>query len=367
MATVRLQGLSKRFGRTQALDDVDLKCEPGQLLVLLGHSGAGKTTLLRLIAGLETVDRGEIDIGDVVVNELPCRDRGVSMAFESYALYPRRTVFENMAFSFQTAVQGAATAPDEVRRRVQHMAELLDIAPLVDRLPWQLSGGQRQRVALGRALVRDAAVHLLDEPIAHLDAKLRHQLRGELKHLQRDRGRTTIWSTPDQLEAMSVADRVAVFKEGVLVQEGNPRDLYRRPRNQFVALSFGDPAINLFDAGLEQRDGSLFLVGADWSLPVPAPRAEALQAHNVPQRVTLGLRPSDIAISRARQEASSFEGDVLMVEPLGSYSVIAAKLGKQECKVKTTADGDLEAGTRAWFTPDPAGFHLFHPETGEAL
>ena len=186
MANVALRGVSKRFGDTQAIRDVDLACESGRLTVLLGHSGAGKTTLLRLIAGLETVDRGAITVGDTLVNELPCRERQVSMAFENYALYPRKTVFDNMAFSFQVAARSSGVSAAEARRRVRGIAELLEIEALLDRLPYQLSGGQRQRVALGRALVRDAAVHLLDEPIAHLDAKLRHRLRGELKHLQKD-------------------------------------------------------------------------------------------------------------------------------------------------------------------------------------
>ncbi|MCH8997589.1 MAG: ABC transporter ATP-binding protein [Proteobacteria bacterium] len=367
MASVDLKGVSKRFGGTQAIHDVDLACESGRLTVLLGHSGAGKTTLLRLIAGLETVDRGAITVGDTLVNELPCRERQVSMAFESYALYPSKTVFDNMAFSFQVAARRSGVSADEARRRVHAIAELLEIEALLDRLPYQLSGGQRQRVALGRALVRGAAAHLLDEPIAHLDAKLRHRLRGEIKHLQKDRGRTTVWSTPDQLEAMSIAEWIAIFRDGVKVQEGTPLDLYERPKNRFVAGSLGDPAINFFDAEVEQRGDAWHLATPQWTLPIAEADAAALNRLGSDRRVILGMRPSDIAIHRERPEVPAIEGEVLLFEPLGSYSVITAQAGVQQFKVKAGAGLELGAGARAWFVPEPGRYHFFHPETGEAL
>jgi multiple sugar transport system ATP-binding protein len=317
--------------------------------VLLGHSGAGKTTLLRLITGLETVDCGAIAVGDTPVNELPCRDRQISMAFESYALYPRKTVFDNMAFSFQVATHSSGVSAAEARRRVLAIAELLEIGALLGRLPYQLSGGQRQRVALGRALVRDAAVHLLDEPIAHLDAKLRHRLRGELKHLQKDR------------------EWIAIFRDGAKVQEGTPLDLYERPRNRFVASSLGDPAINFFDAEVEQRGGAWHLAAPQWTLPIAEADAAALTRLGRDRRVTLGIRPSDIVIHRERPEVPAIEGDVLLFEPLGSYSVITAQAGAQRFKVKASTDLKLGAGARAWFVPEPGRYHFFHPETGAAL
>ena len=367
LANVALSGVSKRFGGTQAIHDVDLACESGRLTVLLGHSGAGKTTLLRLISGLETVDRGAITVGEILVNELPCRDRQVSMAFESYALYPRKTVFDNMAFSFQVAAQSSGVSAAEARRRVIAIAELLEIGALLGRLPYQLSGGQRQRVALGRALVRDAAVHLLDEPIAHLDAKLRHRLRGELKHLQKDRDRTTIWCTPDQLEAMSIAEWIAIFRDGVKVQEGTPLDLYENPKNRYVASSLGDPAINFFDAEVEQRGDAWHLAAPQWTLPVAEADAAALTRIGSDRRVTLGMRPSDITIHRERPEVPAIEGGVLLFEPLGSYSVITVQAGDQRFKVKAGTDLELGAGARAWFVPEPGRYHFFHPETGAAL
>jgi multiple sugar transport system ATP-binding protein len=349
------------------IHDVDLACESGRLTVLLGHSGAGKTTLLRLIAGLETVDHGAITVGGTLVNELPCRDRQVSMAFESYALYPRKTVFDNMAFSFQVAAQSSGVSAAEARRRVIAIAELLEIEALLDRLPYQLSGGQRQRVALGRALVRDADAHLLDEPIAHLDAKLRHRLRGELKHLQKDRDRTTIWCTPDQLEAMSIAEWIAIFRDGVKVQEGTPLDLYENPKNRYVASSLGDPAINFFDAEVEQRGDAWHLAAPQWTLPVAEADAAALTRIGSDRRVTLGMRPSDITIHRERPEVPAIEGGVLLFEPLGSYSVITVQAGDQRFKVKAGTDLELGAGARAWFVPEPGRYHFFHPETGAAL
>ncbi len=367
MANVALRGVSKRFGGTQAIHDVDLACESGRLTVLLGHSGAGKTTLLRLISGLETVDRGAITVGEILVNELPCRDRQVSMAFESYALYPRKTVFDNMAFSFQVAAQSSGVSAAEARRRVIAIAELLEIGALLGRLPYQLSGGQRQRVALGRALVRDADAHLLDEPIAHLDAKLRHRLRGELKHLQKDRDRTTIWCTPDQLEAMSIAEWIAIFRDGVKVQEGTPLDLYENPKNRYVASSLGDPAINFFDAEVEQRGDAWHLAAPQWTLPVAEADAAALTRIGSDRRVTLGMRPSDITIHRERPEVPAIEGGVLLFEPLGSYSVITVQAGDQRFKVKAGTDLELGAGARAWFVPEPGRYHFFHPETGAAL
>ncbi len=367
LANVALSGVSKRFGGTQAIHDVDLACESGRLTVLLGHSGAGKTTLLRLISGLETVDRGAITVGEILVNELPCRDRQVSMAFESYALYPRKTVFDNMAFSFQVAAQSSGVSAAEARRRVIAIAELLEIGALLGRLPYQLSGGQRQRVALGRALVRDADAHLLDEPIAHLDAKLRHRLRGELKHLQKDRDRTTIWCTPDQLEAMSIAEWIAIFRDGVKVQEGTPLDLYENPKNRYVASSLGDPAINFFDAEVEQRGDAWHLAAPQWTLPVAEADAAALTRIGSDRRVTLGMRPSDITIHRERPEVPAIEGGVLLFEPLGSYSVITVQAGDQRFKVKAGTDLELGAGARAWFVPEPGRYHFFHPETGAAL
>ncbi len=367
MGTVVLEELSKRFGQVEALKGVDLTCEPGELTVLLGHSGAGKTTLLRVIAGLEIADEGKILLDGRVVNDDPPRSRGVSMAFESYALYPQLTVFDNIAFSFRVATGKRRPSPEEVRRRVQEMADLLEIGHLLDRLPRQLSGGQRQRVALGRTLVREATVHLLDEPIAHLDAKLRHLLRGSLKHLQRDRKATTVWTTPDQLEAMSIADRIAVFNHGVLEQVGAPADLYENPKNEYVARSLGEPPMNIFPAETRHSKGGWTLETAGVSMPVAAEAAGVLSEVNGDRRVRVGIRPSDIAIHSEPPPGPSLEAEVLRFEPLGQYGVVTVRCLGEEMKIKTGKGVQVDSGTRAWLVPDPLCYYLFNPRTGESL
>jgi ABC-type sugar transport system ATPase subunit len=367
MGSVVLNRISKRYGPVEALKQVDFTCESGELTVLLGHSGAGKTSLLRMIAGLEIVDEGEILLDGRVVNDDPPRNRGVSMAFESYALYPQRTVFDNMAFSFRVAGKGKTDSEEEVRRRVQDMADILEIGHLLDRLPRQLSGGQRQRVALGRTLVRDASVHLLDEPIAHLDAKLRHQLRGGLKHLQRERGFTTIWTTPDQMEAMSIADRIAVFNHGVMEEVGPPAELYERPKNVYVARSLGEPPMNIVEANAQQEGGSWTLEIQGVSLPVSQESARPLATLNGNRRVSVGFRPSDVAIHTEPPPVPALETEVIVYEPLGQYGVITVRTGEEEVKVKTHKGLHLESGTQAWLVPDPGRYYFFDPHTEESL
>ncbi|HJM42289.1 MAG: ABC transporter ATP-binding protein [Nitrospinota bacterium] len=367
MGTIVFHRVSKRFGRVEALKELSLTCEPGELTVVLGHSGAGKTTLLRLLAGLEIADEGELRIDGAVVNDLPARARGVSMAFESYALYPQRTVFDNMAFSFRVARGDKKVSEEEIGRRVRDMADLLEIGQLLERLPRQLSGGQRQRVALGRTLVRDASVHLLDEPIAHLDAKLRHHLRGGLKHLQRGRGATTLWTTPDQLEAVSVADRIAVFNHGVLEQAGTPADLYERPKNEYVARALGEPPMNIIEADVHRDGGDWGLRLGGASLPVGPGVSGPLGRLNGEGRVSVGFRPSDVAIHLSPPTGPSLETEVIVHEPLGQYGVVTVGAGEDALKVKTGKEVRPESGVRAWLVPNPDRYHFFNPRTGESL
>ncbi len=367
MGAVRLENIWKSFGHVEALKGIDLPFESGDLTVLLGHSGAGKTTILRMIAGLETVDRGDIRINGRVVNDEPPRSRGTSMAFESYALYPQLSVFENMAFSFLVAAGAKWTLTEEVRGRVRAMAELLEIAQLLDRLPRQLSGGQRQRVALGRTLVRDAAVHLLDEPIAHLDAKLRHQLRGGLKHLQRDRGATTVWTTPDQLEAMSIADQVVVMNHGVLEQSGPPSELYQHPKNEYVARSLGEPPMNILSSSVRRADDEMQLDINGTSLPVRGEGARVLEQSNGDGRISMGIRPTDISVQAERPREPSLESEVVVFEPLGQYGVVTAQCAGEELKVKVGKGIRPEPGARIWLVPHAERYHFFNPRTGEAL
>ncbi|MFQ5693138.1 MAG: ABC transporter ATP-binding protein [Nitrospinota bacterium] len=370
MASIALNRLYKRYGKTEALKDVSLTFETGELTVVMGHSGAGKTSMLRVIAGLELADQGEIQIDGTVVNDLPPRNRDVSIAFESYALYPNFTVLDNIAFSLRVSSIRTRIPREEIVRRVQEMADLLEIGHLLDRLPRQLSGGQRQRVALGRALVRKASAHLLDEPIAHLDAKLRHQLRGTLKRLQKERGITTIWTTPDQLEAMSIGDRIVVLNKGVIEQIGSPSELYERPKNQFVARSLGEPPMNFLDARIHQRDGAWFLdmEGAGGaSLSLPPETAGPLMEKNGGDRVTVGIRPSDIEIRSEPPAAGAAPAEVILYEPLGQYGVATVRALERELKVKTNKGVDYQPGTQAWLVPNPNRYYFFHPQTGESL
>jgi len=367
MRTVVLHRVTKRYGRTEAVRSLELTCPAGEVTVLLGHSGAGKTSVLRMIAGLETIDAGEVRIGGVVVNELAPRDRRVSMAFESYALHPQLTVFDNIAFSLRIAPEGVRLGRGELDRRVREVADLLEIGPLLSRLPRQLSGGQRQRVALGRALVREASAHLLDEPIAHLDAKLRHQLLATLKHVQKSRGMTTLWTTPDQLEAMAVADHLAILRDGALQQVGPSEEVYRRPRNRFVAAAVGDPAMNFVAARVRRRDGTLTLDAGGVPLPAPVSLDALLAPLGSDGTIRLGIRPGDIGMRRAPTGDSGLAGEVLLHESFGAYGVTTVRALGVEMKVKTASAVEYRPGTAVSLALDPGRYYLFHLETGEAL
>ncbi len=367
MRSVVLHRVTKRYGRTEAVRNLDLTCPAGEVTVLLGHSGAGKTSILRVVAGLETVEVGEVVIGGAVVNELAPRDRHVSMAFESYALHPELTVFENIAFSLRIARAGGRPGPGELDRRVREVAELLEITPLLTRRPRELSGGQRQRVALGRALVREAGAHLLDEPIAHLDAKLRYQLLATLKHFQKSRGMTTLWTTPDQLEAMAVADRLAVLRDGSLEQIGPPEEIYRRPRTQFVAALLGDPSMNFVAARVRPGGGGFTLEAGGVGLPVAAGLEGVLARLGGEGAVRLGVRPSDIDLRPAQMGSAGLAAEVLLYEPFGRYGVTTVRAFGADLKVKTPGAAEYLPGTGVSLVLDPARYCFFHPETGEAL
>src|SRR5213596_975281 len=289
MARVEIRGLRKEFEGTVAVENLDLEVRDKEFVVLLGPSGCGKTTTLRCIAGLEEADGGEIYIGDRLVNDLDPKERNIAMVFQSYALYPHMTVYGNMAFP----LENARLSEREVVDRVNRTAKLLQIEALLGRKPAQLSGGQRQRVALGRAIVREPTVFLMDEPLSNLDAQLRVVMRAELKKLQKDLGVTTIYVTHDQVEAMTMADRVALLNKGMLQQYDGPRSLYSHPANEFTAAFIGSPPINLIECDLV--DGSL-LDAADFSVPLPDQFAEAC-GRNSTTKLVLGVRPQDIHVS----------------------------------------------------------------------
>src|SRR3954464_11541001 len=259
MASVEIRGVRKAFGATAVIHGVDVDIEDGEFVILVGPSGCGKSTLLRMIAGLENITGGEIRIGGRVVNDVPPKERDIAMVFQNYALYPHMTVFDNMGFSLK--LRGAPKA--EIKSRVERAANILGLKALLDRYPRQLSGGQRQRVAMGRAIVRDPQVFLFDEPLSNLDAKLRVAMRTEIKELHQRLETTTVYVTHDQIEAMTMADKIVVMHDGIVEQIGAPLELYDRPVNLFVAGFIGSPAMNFVDATLRRADGSAVAVAAD--------------------------------------------------------------------------------------------------------
>ena len=293
MARLRLQGVEKSYGNVRAVRGIDLDIAEGEFAVLVGPSGCGKSTLLRCIAGLEEVDAGTVTIGDDVVNDVRPRDRNLAMVFQNYALYPYMNVRENIAFG----LKARRTPADEIETRVRRAADMLEIGTLLDRLPRQLSGGQRQRVAIGRAVVRDARLFLFDEPLSNLDAQLRDEMRTEIKRLHQELGKTMIYVTHDQIEAMTLADRIVLLRDGAIEQEGAPLDLFERPVSRFVARFLGSPPIN-FIPGRFEGDGTGLAVrcSEDAIFALPGARAAAL-ASRAGRDVVLGVRPEHITSS----------------------------------------------------------------------
>jgi ABC-type sugar transport system ATPase subunit len=360
MARVVFGAVTKRFGEVTALREFSLEIADGEFMVLVGPSGSGKTTALRLLAGLEALTDGGIRVGDRIVDRLAPRDRDIAMVFQDYALYPQMTVFQNLAF----ALKMRKMPRDEIERRVHHAAEMLHIEELLQRKPRALSGGQRQRVALGRALVREPQVFLMDEPLSNLDAKLRVQTRSEIKHLQEQVGTTTVYVTHDQVEAMTMGDRVAVMNEGVLEQVGGARDVYERPANVFVAGFIGSPAMSFASVRAERQGDVLVLTRGALSI-----RREAATFRPVPAEVTLGIRPEHTRLwSDGEGLLGPIEGRAEFVEMLGRETLIGvATEGDQHFTVHAEADASVSPGERVRFGLEPGKLYLFDVETQEAL
>jgi multiple sugar transport system ATP-binding protein len=359
LSEVILSGIKKSFGQNLIVKGVDLQVREGEFLVMVGPSGCGKTTLLRLIAGLEQVDEGEVRIGGARVNDVPPRDRDVAMVFQSYALYPHMTVRENLAFGLTLRKYPKA----EIDSRVQEAAQTLELAHLLERKPKQLSGGQRQRVAMGRAIVRRPKVFLFDEPLSNLDTALRVQMRGELARLHRRLGATMIYVTHDQVEAMTLATRVAVFNGGHLQQLGPPLELYNRPANRFVAGFLGSPSMNFLEA---RREGES-LVGRGFTLPAPGGLAVGAG-----EAVLLGLRPQDLRIS----SKGPLTGVVDAVERLGfdGFAFVNTEAGPVAARFDSAVR--VEVGEQVRIEPTGDALHvltadgtrsLHHPEARVAL
>ncbi len=337
MATVEVRNLVKRFGKVIAVNKISFKVNDGEFFVLLGPSGCGKTTTLRCIAGLEDPDEGEILIDGKVVNDLPPYKRDIAMVFQNYALYPHMKVYDNLAFPLKMR----GYSKDEIDRRVKAIAKLLHIADLLDRKPGELSGGQQQRVALGRALVREPKVFLMDEPLSNLDAKLRVYMRAELKKLQKELKITTIYVTHDQVEAMTMADRIAVMNKGKIMQIGTPKELYHKPANLFVAGFIGSPPMNFFEASLIEEKGKYYLDTGFAKIEIPSWMAENIRKET--NEVIIGIRPEHIKIV-GKDTPGSIKTNVFVVEPLGTETIINVKLGDKICKIRLLGETEYAPG-----------------------
>jgi len=366
MAQVTLRKIIKKYDETLAVRGIDLDIADKEFVVLVGPSGCGKSTTLRMIAGLEEITGGEIAIGGTVVNDVPPKDRDIAMVFQNYALYPHMSVHENMSFGLR--LKKVPTA--EIRQRVEHAARILDITELLDRKPRQLSGGQRQRVAMGRAIVRDPKVFLFDEPLSNLDAKLRVQMRTEIKKVHQKVRTTTVYVTHDQVEAMTLADRVVVMNAGRIEQVGAPNDLYHAPATKFVAGFIGSPAMNFASCRLESVGDNLRLQLADnISFPVPADRTARYRSFVNSDKLILGLRPEHIADASRPIEPGChpFEVPLEVIEPMGMETLVYFMIGDTEFCGRVGPLVGAEPGGRMKLTADLNHMHLIDDATGAVI
>lgn len=363
MTSLRIESLTKRYGNTNALDNFSLKVDSGQFMVLLGPSGCGKTTAVRCIAGLVNPTSGEIYIGDQMVNHLAPKDRDVAMVFQNYALYPHMVVYNNIAFPLKMR----KVPKEQIDDKVRSVANLLDIENLLDRKPKELSGGQMQRVALGRALVREPKIFLMDEPLSNLDAKLRTYMRAEIKKLQKKVGITTLYITHDQIEAMSMADQVAIMKSGLIQQIGTPRDVYQEPANTFVADFVGSPSMNFLKCKITGENSGITLDSNNISLKVP--QTSWIFEHSS-ENLILGIRPSDVILLNDNDDfiGIKIKGKISFTELLGDDSLVEVNTGTDTIKVTNIdPDFDLSIGKDVMIGIIYSKIHYFATETGKRL
>jgi multiple sugar transport system ATP-binding protein len=353
MSSVQIRDVRKSFGNFEVLHGVTIPIEDGQFVVLVGPSGCGKSTLLRMLAGLENITSGTISIGERVVNNVQPKERDIAMVFQNYALYPHMTVADNMGFSLKLRNAGS----DEINKRVKRAAEILALTPLLDRYPRQLSGGQRQRVAMGRAIVRDPQVFLFDEPLSNLDAKLRVAMRAEIKELHQRLKTTTVYVTHDQIEAMTMADKIVVMHDGIVEQMGSPLELYDKPDNQFVAGFIGSPAMNFLDGTLKANGQPYVELDNGAKLPLTsAPSASEGRP------VVYGVRPEHLELA-----SDGIEAEVIVVEPTGSETQIVARLGRQDIIAVFRDRHDVNPGEKIHLRPRATSAHLFDKDNGRRL
>jgi len=365
MAEVALRNVVKRYDEVEAVRSISLDIPDNEFVVLVGPSGCGKSTTLRMIAGLEEVTAGDIYIGGAVVNDLPPKDRDIAMVFQNYALYPHMSAFENMSFGLKLR----KFSKDEIKKRVDHAARILDITELLDRKPKALSGGQRQRVAMGRAIVRNPKVFLFDEPLSNLDAKLRVQMRTEIKRVHQMVKTTTVYVTHDQVEAMTLADRVVVMNNGIIEQIAAPQELYHQPKTRFVAGFIGSPAMNFVRCRLEGNGAGLRVRISDAiSLPVPSSRSARYQALNG-KELTLGLRPEHVTEPRRSDRDSNCEFSITLdvVEPMGMETMVFFRLDGQEVCGRVEPGSAAGPGESMRLFANMDHMHLIDPQSGAVL
>ncbi len=354
MANITLKGIKKAYGKTEVIHGIDWEIKDGDFVVIVGPSGCGKSTLLRMIAGLESITDGEVSIGDTVVNKLEPSQRNIAMVFQNYALYPHMTVYKNMAYGLKIQKLDAA----EIEARVQKAAKILELGDYLDRLPRELSGGQRQRVAMGRAIVREPAVFLFDEPLSNLDAKLRVQMRLEIKNLQHELGITSVYVTHDQVEAMTLGDQLAVLNGGYVEQLGSPIEIYERPASTFVAGFIGSPSMNLMD-GQMAADGQSLTLPDGSVITLPTPRAAG-------KAVKLGIRPEHFGLGEGENQVPLH---VRVVEQLGADTLVHGNLGDTAVPLVLRLEGvqSLQAGGIVQLHIPQDALHVFDGETGKRV
>ncbi len=365
MASVTFKNVFKNYGDVEVIKDFTLEVEDKEFIIFVGPSGCGKSTNLRMLAGLEEITAGEILIGDRVVNDVPPKDRDIAMVFQSYALYPHMTVYDNMAFGLKLR----KTPKDEITRRVNEAAEILGITELLQRKPKALSGGQRQRVAVGRAIVREPAVFLMDEPLSNLDAKLRVSARAEISKLHQRLQTTFIYVTHDQVEAMTMADRIVVLHAGILQQADSPRNLYNFPHNIFVAGFIGSPSMNFFDATLVKEEQKMYLDSGDFRIEVPSDKMETYKAY-IGKQVIFGIRPEDVHVPQYAPvdiTPAPISGSIEIVELLGSELILFVNAGSNSFVAKVDTRYEVKPGDSVDLVCNMKNMHIFDKETELAV
>jgi len=362
MPVISLENLSKSYGKTEVLHGINLEMQDAEFTVLVGPSGCGKSTTLRMIAGLETVSSGEIYIGGRPVSHLEPKERDLAMVFQDYALYPHMNVAKNMSFALRLAKRPRK----EINQKINDVAELLGLTEFLHRKPAELSGGQRQRVAMGRALTRDSSTFLFDEPLSNLDAKLRTQMRAELALMRQRVRKNMIYVTHDQIEAMTLADRIVVMHDGVIQQQGTPEELFKQPANKFVAGFLGTPPMNFLNATVEQDKEKFFLRGHGFLFHCDRHTADRL-GQDSERDVLLGVRPSDLNIDAAAPDDRAIDVDVVVSEYIGAQSVLIGNCMGQEVMVELKSDTPIALGERLRFGVNLQDVHFFDMNTGQAL